>query len=141
MTTPLVDLPPSLQVVAWEDPVIDQLGFEPNHPYVEGCWLPLLGPTSTLLYRRLATFVTAEPLVEVDTTQLAADMGVSNRLGKNGPFMRSLHRLTRFEVARWNDDGTLAVRRKLPPLPEYKARRLTPSAYLFHAETTGRRSC
>lgn len=34
------------------EPRIRQVGFSLDHPYVEQCWTPVLGPTSVLLLRR-----------------------------------------------------------------------------------------
>ena len=36
----------SLHVVAWPDPVVDQVGYDPRTMYVERFWLGILGPTS-----------------------------------------------------------------------------------------------
>ena len=42
-----------LRIVAWTDPVIDRLGYDPRSIYVETFWLGILGPTCTWLMRRL----------------------------------------------------------------------------------------
>ena len=49
------ELPPlTLPIVPWVDPVIDSLGFDPRSTYVETFWLGILGPSTTLLLRRIA---------------------------------------------------------------------------------------
>ena len=50
-----------LHVVAWPDSVIDRLGFPPQSPYSGFCWLPRLGPSATVAYRRLAGTLTQRP--------------------------------------------------------------------------------
>ena len=44
---------PTLQVLPWSDPVIDQLGYDPRSRYVERFWLGILGPSATWLMRYL----------------------------------------------------------------------------------------
>ena len=41
-----------LGVLPWHDPSVEADGFDPRSPYVETFWLPLLGPSTTLLLRR-----------------------------------------------------------------------------------------
>ncbi len=48
-------LRPEITVKPWVDPVVEAHGFSPRSPYVETCWLPVLGPTATWLYRRLGS--------------------------------------------------------------------------------------
>ena len=43
-----------LEIRPWPDPVLDNLGHDARSPYVERYWLPILGPSATLLVRRLA---------------------------------------------------------------------------------------
>jgi hypothetical protein len=37
---------PTLQILPWSDPVIDQVGYDPRSRYVERFWLGILGPSS-----------------------------------------------------------------------------------------------
>jgi hypothetical protein len=39
-------VPTVLQVIAWEDPLLDSAGFDPRSRYVETFWLPILGPSA-----------------------------------------------------------------------------------------------
>jgi len=36
----------SLVVLPWPDPPADELAVDPRSPYVERCWLPILGPST-----------------------------------------------------------------------------------------------
>ncbi|MDE0801922.1 MAG: hypothetical protein OSA99_01240 [Acidimicrobiales bacterium] len=122
--TPARTLPPLL-VMAWRDPVVDTLGFDPRSTYVERFWLPLLGPTSTWLLRRLASEFDDQPDgFSIDAADCARSIGIGNRGGQNGPFHRSIERCIRFGVARQEDHGIIAVRTKIPPLNRQQARRL-----------------
>lgn len=114
-----------LLVMAWRDPVVDALGFDPRSTYVERFWLPLLGPTSTWLLRRLAVEFDEQPDgFSLDAADCARSIGIGNRGGRNGPFQRSIERCIRFGVAREEEHGIIAVRTRIPPLSRAQARRL-----------------
>lgn len=122
--TPARTLPPLL-VVAWRDPVVDALGFDPRSTYVERFWLPLLGPTSTWLLRRLAAEFDQQPDgFSIDAADCARSIGIGNRGGQNGPFHRSIERCIRFGVARQEEHDIIAVRTRIPPLSRQQTRRL-----------------
>jgi hypothetical protein len=56
-----MDVPETLVVLPWADPVIDPIGHDPRSRYVELFWLGVLGPTATLLLRRLADGLESYP--------------------------------------------------------------------------------
>lgn len=105
------------------------------HPYrsayVETRWLPVIGPTSFVLYRRLAAALDLRQRFHSDTAAavsfdlhaLAVDLGVSHDLSRNAPLTRSLVRLLQFRFARIDGDS-LAVRLAVQPLSERQAARL-----------------
>jgi hypothetical protein len=125
-------LRPFLRVVAWEDHAVERHGFSPMSEYVELCYLPVLGPTSTFLYRRLGTWAALEPEgFTVDLVDLSLSVGIGSGLGRNSPFARSLGRLASFHVAEWQDQE-LAVRRALPPVSNRRLEKLSPSAQAAH---------
>jgi hypothetical protein len=104
-------------VVRLHDEVIDAVGHSATHAYVERFWLPIIGPTSVLALRRIATWLDASPAgVEVSLGLLAGDLGIGQ-----SPAARTLARLVGFELAAITPADQLAVRTVLPPLP----RRLT----------------
>lgn len=106
----------TIQVTAWPDPVLDNLGHDPRSPYVERFWLPILGPSCLLLIRRLANELDRRPDgFRLNTAQWAPALGLGMKGGRNGPMWRSLERACRFGAAQRNGDR-LAVRRRLPPL-------------------------
>jgi len=43
-----MDVPETLIVLPWADPVIDPIGHDPRSRYVELFWLGILGPTATI---------------------------------------------------------------------------------------------
>lgn len=123
----------TLDVRPWPDPVLDTLGHDPRSPYVEQFWLGILGPTTTWLLRRLVTVLEEHPEgTTVGLTELARVLGLGRRAGRNGPLDRCIERAVHFEVARVDEDGALAVRRRLPPLTRRQVVRLPSSLQLSH---------
>jgi len=123
---------PTLRIETLLDPVIDQIGHDPRSSYVETYWLPVLGPSTTWLLRRFATYLDDVPAgVELDSEELARGLGIGERTGPNAPFARTVKRCVDFQMAEWRDHS-LAVRRHLPPLARRHLRRLPESLQLRH---------
>ena len=126
----------TVTVRAWEDPVVEAVGFGPHSDYVEHCWLPVLGPSATWCYRRLGTAVLARPEpVEIDLLDLSLCLGLGSGLGRNSTIARTLGRLVRFGIATW-DGESFTVRRALAPLPMQQLRRLSLTARGVHNHLT-----
>lgn len=130
---PPVDQPP-LHVVRWHDPLIDQLGHDPRSRYVERFWLGILGPSTTLLLRRLADALDANHgVAHVDLADLAAELGIGHKGGRNSPLARSLQRATRFGAARPAGGSSIEVRHRLAPLNRSQVERLPAALQAEHA--------
>jgi hypothetical protein len=127
--------PPSeILVKPWIDTFVESQGFGPRSMYVEMCWLPILGPTSTWLYRRLGSWAEYNPDgLRVDLNDLATDVGLGSGVGRQSPLMRSLERLARFGVARWAGDE-LQVRRALGPVSHRQLENLSEPTRRLHSE-------
>ena len=123
-----------IRIVGWPDPVIDRLGYDPRSLYVETFWLGILGPTCTWLVRRLATGLDDHPEgFDLDLEDTARALGLGSPSGRQSPFRRALARCVTFQVARRQGPMTLAVRRRLPPLPRRHLVRLPTSLQERHA--------
>jgi hypothetical protein len=130
MTTALLDPAETavLQVEPWTDPLIDRLGHDPRSRYAERFWLPVLGPSTMWLLRRVAAGFDAHPdgfEMDLATQAKALGLGAGERHGRNSPFMRTLARCVDFDMATINGK-TLSIRRKLPPLSRRHLLRLPP---------------
>ena len=124
---------PTLLVRPWHDTVIDAVGHEVRSAYVERFWLGVLGPSSTLLLRRLALGLDESPEgFELDLAATATELGLGNRSGRHAPFYRSIERCCRFGAAQLIDEHTLRVRRKLPPLTRLQLARLPAAVQAAH---------
>ena len=122
-----------LRIVPWIDPVADPHGVQPWSRYVELYWLPVIGPSTTWLIRRLSYGLEMHPDgLLLDLTETARSLGLGERRGKNAPFRRALQRLCTFELARPHGPDALAVRTSIPPLPLRHLSRLPDSLQASH---------
>lgn len=127
----------TLTVRPWPDPIIDQLGHDPRSHYVETYWLGILGPSTTWLLRRVVAgfdeFDEADDgTYTLDLADTARCLGLGERRGRSSPFARALSRLVQFDMACLQNDGVLAVRRKVPPLTRWQVQRLPKSLQASH---------
>ena len=115
----------TLDIRPWPDPVIDTVGHDPRSHYVEEFWLSILGPSTVWLLRRVAAGLETNPggftMTLADT---AKALGLGDKGGRHSPFMRALGRVCQFDLGQLQDESTLAVRRKLPPLNRRQVERL-----------------
>lgn len=123
----------TIHIVPWSDPVVDTLGHDPRSPYPERFWLPTLGPTALLLLRHVAHRFDRSPEgFTLDLAETSRCLGLGERQGRNSPMARSLGRIVQFDLAAHSDEGTLAVRRFVPPINRRHVRRLPPAAQAEH---------
>ncbi len=123
---------PVLVVRPLRDPVIDLVGHDPRSRYVEQFWLSILGPSATLLVRRLAHGLAEHPDgFDLDTEACARELGLGTKGGKHSPFWRALDRICRFGVAQRSGD-MLQPRTMLPTLSLRQIKRLPPHLQVAH---------
>ncbi len=126
-----------LRIVAWHDPVADPHGVHPCSRYIELFWLPVVGPSTSWLLRRLSYGLEVHPDgFDLHLVETARSLGLGDRMGKNAPFRRALNRLATFELARPLGPGELAVRTVIPPLPLRHLSRLPESLQASHRRWT-----
>lgn len=99
-------------------------------PYVDRCWLPVVGPTAIALLR----FVAREDGQVWQTGELARAVG----LGQNRYHLAAaMGRAERFRLARWLDvDHSFNAKVMLPPLPS-SLRSRVPARVLRVQEAVG----
>ena len=119
-------MPATLLIKPWHDPIVDTLGYDPRSRYVETFWLPTLGPTALLLLRHLADRFDHDPDgVELTVVDTSHALGLGQRDGSASPIVRTLRRLTQFDLACEDPmSDTVAVRRNIPPVNTRHLRRL-----------------
>ena len=125
-----------LELEPFPDPVIDALGHDPRSAYVERFWLPVLGPSTTLLLRLLTGKLESSPKgLRIDISESARALGLGERQGRHGPFLRSIARAIDFDMVRYLRPGAIGVRRRLPILSHRHLARLPESLQREHAVT------
>jgi len=91
--------------------------FPVQHQYIELLWLPVVGPSTTWLLRRLAGLASVSPAgCKVVLAELSESLGLGLAAGQNSSMQRSVRRLIRFGLADWTA-GTLEVAGTVPPIP------------------------
>jgi len=116
----------------WADPAVEAHGFPVTSIYTEAVLLPILGPSAVLCLRRLGSLAAGRPEgTDIDTAQLARDLGLGESLARHSQITRTLGRLCGFGMARWSD-VTLEVRTAVAPVPERHLRRLSPELVGLH---------
>ena len=109
-----------LQVRPWDDPNLRRNGHDPRSAYVERFWIAVLGPSAVWLLRLLAReFDELAPgenlLLNLEST--AQRLGLQHRGGRQSTFMRTIDRCRMFDLAHFEHDAVLIVRKLMPPVP------------------------
>jgi hypothetical protein len=124
-----------LRITRWDDPVVEAVGHDLRSAYVERFWLALLGPSTTLLIRRLAADLEAHPDgFDLPLEETANALGLGLRGGLSGPFYRAIARTGQFHITKANGPNELAARTKLQTLTRHQVDRLPPLLQQEHAE-------
>lgn len=127
---------PVVGLVAWADPAAAAWGHDPRSAYAEHCWLPLLGPSTLWLHRRLVMRLEDRPDgVPVVVDELKVELGLPGSGAKHSPIVRAFDRLTGFGLGRITE-GNFGVRLMLPPMPLRYQKRL-PDALQAYARDHG----
>jgi len=123
-----------LQVIIWKDPLNRETGYSPRSEYVETFWLPIIGPTTLLLLRKLSLQIEREPegfqLLPLDWIH---SLGLAPRGGRHGPLWKSLDRACRFRLAQMVKDKYY-IKQKFPMLNVTQISRLPEKLQTFHAK-------
>ena len=115
----------TFNLVEHPDARVQRVGFDLTDPYVEHCWGPVLGPTSTLLLRRMPLLWAGREPATITHNELSKTFGLGCSGGENSKLMRSIGRLVQFRLATWAVPGrSLDVRRQAPGLSPGQVERL-----------------
>lgn len=107
------------------DPRVQRVGFDILDPYVEQCWSAVVGPSTTLLLRRLPVLWVEQVPAHIEHGELARSLGLGAGTGPNSRLAATLDRLVRFGMARRDEgDGGLDVHLQVAPLQPRQLERL-----------------
>ena len=103
---------------------VHQAGFGLDHPYIERCWAPVVGPSSVLLLRRFPELWRDAVPASVDFDEFSRTLGLGRSTGRHSKLARTIDRLVTFGFARRAEDGSLEVFTTVRPVPENQVARL-----------------
>ncbi len=107
------------------DARVRRIGFDLTDPYVEQCWSAIIGPSATLLLRRLPTLWDTGVPAKIAAGELSRSLGLGAGVGERSRLASTLERIVTFGLARpGSDDAGLDVYRQLPPLAQRQLARL-----------------
>lgn len=133
-------LPDRLEIhpAAYPNLEVHRAGFPLDHPYLEQCWSPILGPSSVLLLRHTAQLWRDSDPAVVDSADLAQQIGLGKGRGTHSPLGHTLSRIVRFRFAQWSAPGVLDVYTEVRPLRERDLGRVPDWSARRHDELLGR---
>lgn len=123
-----------LQFRPWPDAVLARLGYPLRHPYVEAFYPSFVGPTGTLLLRRLGLSLAVNPegfTLPMDV--LASALGLGLGRGPQSPLGRTLRRVVSLGLLTVDGPTALGVRTHVAPLRPGLVERLAPQLQADHA--------
>jgi hypothetical protein len=124
----------SITVLPWDDPVVDESGYDPRDKYAEFFWLPSLGPSALWILRRIATYFEDKPDgFEVELIPFATQMGLGSGTSRQSPFRRAFERLVFFDLASPQSSTALYVRRNVPVIARRQLMKLPSALREMHA--------
>jgi hypothetical protein len=122
-----------VRVVPWEDTTSAVGALDPRSAYVERYWLPLLGAQATVLVRRLADRLEAEPGgFDLEVDEAVRTLGLWGPGGARSSFRRAVLRLVRHRFARHHGREAIAVVRRAPTLGERDVAKLAAALATEH---------
>ncbi len=126
-----VVFPAEVTVKAW-NMVRTGVTFPVQHQYVEMLWLPVIGPSSTWLLRRLSGWSLACPDgLQVVLPELSESLGLGWSAGPNSSLQRSMRRLMMFGLAQWTADA-FEIATLVPAISERQLSRLSSGLVRAH---------
>jgi hypothetical protein len=128
-----------LHVTRWVDPVVEAQGYAARSAYVELFWLPILGPSATVLLWRLQIELDFDPEgYSVKLDELGHELGLGTSESKHAPLPRAISRLVRFGLAKRLASGQLAVRCVVGPISQHQLSGLSMALQMAHLDFVSR---
>jgi hypothetical protein len=119
----------------WPDPAVDHFDCHPEGTYSRLAWLPIVGPSSWLMWGTLAVQLRREPQVQWELGALAEAHGLQRGAGQHGMVRRTLARLGQFRLCAPVDDTYHLVRLTAPPVTRRQLERLPSFVAEIHQQT------
>jgi hypothetical protein len=122
-----------LYVTEWVDENLDAPGYPAESGYIELFWLPVLGPSATVLLWRLQNDFEFDPDgFSIELNELSQELGLGTVESKHAPIHRALARLVQFGLAKRMEPRRLVVRCEVAPLSPHQESLLSPWLQAAH---------
>jgi hypothetical protein len=95
---------------------VRQAGFPLDHPYLERCWTPLMGPSGILLLRRMPDLWRRGTSVGIEVEDLARSLGLGSAKGRRSAIWRTMDRVTQMRFGTWTGEQELEIYTEVRPL-------------------------
>ena len=115
-------------------PQVQRAGFPLDHPYMDHSSAPVLGPTGTLMVRRLPWLWKEAAPVEMPLAELSRSLGLGGNTSRNSPVCRTIERLIGFRFASRRGPGELDVYVAVPPLSPRQLDKLPAASRRLHEQ-------
>jgi hypothetical protein len=125
MASPTIRPELEISALPHPNPRVRGAGFDLDHPYLEQCWAPLLGPSGVLLLRRMPSIWREREPAVMSTDELARSLGLGASRGTHSRINRAIDRLVTARLATWTNPGErLGIYLQVPPVPTHRVDRL-----------------
>jgi hypothetical protein len=105
--------------------LVARAGFDLSHPYLEQCWMPLIGPSAVAFLRRVPVLWQDGEPATIPVDELARSMGLGAANARRATFARTLDRLIKSRFAEWRVPAqAVDVYLQVPPVPEGRVYKL-----------------
>lgn len=94
-------------------PKVQHNGFALHDPYLELCWMSVIGPSAAAFLRRMPLLWQSQAPARVPAGELASSLGIDSRPG----IERTIRRLVQFGLAKQPAALEVAVFTTVAPLP------------------------
>ena len=120
------------------DERVQRIGFGLTDPYVEQCWSAVVGPSSTLLLRRLPALWATQVPAEIGASDLSRSLGLGVGVGERSRLANTLNRIVQYRLARPSPDGAgLDVYQQVGPLSPRQLARVPEWTHETHERLFG----
>lgn len=125
------------------DAETNSLGWDLNHPYLETFWLPVIGPTSTVLLRYVGRHVRTTSYKPFSGEEIGQALGLSRGTGRNSALAKTFRRLAHFGLVVYDsaeDDPNfrITVPSRVPPLTSPRVQKLPEHLRILHSRAIAR---
>ena len=134
-----METPTTIVIHATGNPshAVRQAGFPLDHPYLERCWTPLMGPSGVLLLRRMPELWRRGTSVGIEVEELARSLGLGSAKGRRSAIWRTMDRVANMRFGAWSGAQELEIYTEVRPLGPRQLERVPEAVQEVHHDLLG----